>query len=289
MGGVMARRNDARPVIIKRKKIVDGGGHHGGAWKVAYADFVTAMMTFFLLMWLLNATTDKQRKGIADYFSPTIPINRVSGGGSGAFGGDSIFSEHLLVKNGTGASNIHATKSRQARGATGLQQGKSHARATGAGGSDPMKKVQEIVLGTGGESDAMKKALRHVVTRVTDQGLIIDIFDLPGSPLFMPGTARPEPVTKEIAGMLAHVFRMVVNPVAVGGHVRSYPVVLRNNPVWPLSMDRAQAMRDLLQAAGFDPFRIQRVTGYADRKPAVADPQAPRNNRLQVILLRKTN
>ena len=72
------------PVIIKRKKIIKGGGHHGGAWKVAYADFVTAMMAFFMLMWLLNATTEKQRKGLADYFNPTIPINRISGGGEGA-------------------------------------------------------------------------------------------------------------------------------------------------------------------------------------------------------------
>ena len=80
--------NEVRPLIVKRKKVIAGGGHHGGAWKVAYADFVTAMMAFFLLMWLLNATTEKQRKGIADYFTPTIAIARVSGGGSGAFGGD---------------------------------------------------------------------------------------------------------------------------------------------------------------------------------------------------------
>ena len=87
----MAGQNSAAPIIIKRKKVIQGGGHHGGAWKVAYADFVTAMMAFFMLMWLLNATTEKQRKGIADYFNPTIPINRVSGGGDGAFGGDSVF------------------------------------------------------------------------------------------------------------------------------------------------------------------------------------------------------
>ena len=70
----MCAHRNASPVIIKRKKKVTGGGHHGGAWKVAYADFVTAMMAFFMLMWLLNATTEKQRKGIADYFSPSIPI-----------------------------------------------------------------------------------------------------------------------------------------------------------------------------------------------------------------------
>ena len=78
---------------------------HGGAWKVAYADFVTAMMAFFLLMWLLNATTEQQRKGLADYFNPSIPISRTSGGGNGAFGGDSILSENTLLGNGSGTSS----------------------------------------------------------------------------------------------------------------------------------------------------------------------------------------
>src|SRR6056297_4151245 len=111
-----ASGDNAAPVIIKRKKVISGDGHHGGAWKVAYADFVTAMMAFFLLMWLLNATTEKQRKGIADYFSPTIPVNRISGGGEDSFGGDSVFSENTLARNGIGATNRRATESREARG-----------------------------------------------------------------------------------------------------------------------------------------------------------------------------
>ena len=78
--------NAVAPVIIKKKKTIIGGGHHGGAWKVAYADFVTAMMAFFMLMWLLGATTEKQRKGIADYFNPTVTVNRTSGGGAGVRG-----------------------------------------------------------------------------------------------------------------------------------------------------------------------------------------------------------
>src|SRR6056297_3746141 len=92
------------PIIIKRKKIMAADGHHGGAWKVAYADFVTAMMAFFLLMWLLNATTEEQRKGIADYFNPTIPISRISGGGSDGLNGSSIFTEQTYAKMGTGAT-----------------------------------------------------------------------------------------------------------------------------------------------------------------------------------------
>ncbi|HSF95422.1 MAG TPA: flagellar motor protein MotB [Thermohalobaculum sp.] len=88
----MAAKNELQPIIIKRKKVVGGGGHHGGAWKVAYADFVTAMMAFFLLMWLLNATTEDQRKGLADYFTPNIPISRTSAGGAGMLAGVTIFS-----------------------------------------------------------------------------------------------------------------------------------------------------------------------------------------------------
>jgi len=91
-------------IIIKKKKGGHGHAHHGGAWKVAYADFVTAMMAFFLLMWLLNATTENQRKGIADYFDPRIPISRVSGGGTDMFGGDSIFTSEQLAQNGAGGN-----------------------------------------------------------------------------------------------------------------------------------------------------------------------------------------
>lgn len=106
----MGAQANAAPVIIKKKKVSGGGGHHGGAWKVAYADFVTAMMAFFMLMWLLNATTEQQRKGIADYFSPTIPINRVSGGGNGAFSGESIFSEEALPQTGTGGTDTRISR-----------------------------------------------------------------------------------------------------------------------------------------------------------------------------------
>lgn len=86
----MANDQTVAPVIIKRKKIIAADGHHGGAWKVAYVDFVTAMMAFFMLMWLLNATTEQQKKGIADYFSPTLAINRSSGGGDSSFVGDTV-------------------------------------------------------------------------------------------------------------------------------------------------------------------------------------------------------
>lgn len=139
---------NAGPVIIKRKKVTGGDGHHGGAWKVAYADFVTAMMAFFMLMWLLNATTEKQRKGIADYFSPTIPINRISGGGDGAFGGDNMMSEITMPQNGTGASHNRPTESNRSRGASGLDRSGQEQGAK----DEELKAVEEALLGRGGES-----------------------------------------------------------------------------------------------------------------------------------------
>ena len=274
----MAGQSNAAPVIIKRKKIIQGGGHHGGAWKVAYADFVTAMMAFFMLMWLLNATTEKQRKGIADYFNPAIPIVRISGGGSGAFGGDSVFSEQQLAQTGTGASAGQPSVQNKAMGA---------AEGDGAAETAELKEIEKALLARGGESMTMETMLRHVVTRVTDEGLVIEIFDLAEAPLFAEGSVTPEPVTKDIALMLAEVLALTRNQIAISGHVRSYPITLINNPAWDLSADRAQALRGLIEKGGIAAPRMQRISGYSDRIAVTPNPTFLRNNRLEVILLRK--
>jgi chemotaxis protein MotB len=275
----MARQTNAAPVIIKRKKYVIGGGHHGGAWKVAYADFVTAMMAFFMLMWLLNATTEKQRKGIADYFSPNLPISRISGGGDGMFGGDSVFSEEALARSGTGGST-----------GDGSSAGREAGEATGATGMTPeaqKEQVDAVLTARSGESMTLDRALRHVNTRITDEGLVIEVFDRPDAPLFGNGSAIPEPVLDAIVPVLADVLRLTVNDLAVGGHVAAQPIVAVDNNVWNLSAGRAQAVRGLLEAEGTAPGRIMRVTGHADRAPATADPGALRNNRIDIILLRE--
>ncbi|SPH23421.1 Motility protein B [Defluviimonas aquaemixtae] len=280
----MSGQSNAAPVIIKRKKVVGGDGHHGGAWKVAYADFVTAMMAFFMLMWLLNATTEKQRKGIADYFSPTIPLSRVSGGGDGSFGGESVFSEDQIAQNGTGASSLRPTEERQAMGQTGTDAADTSADASAE--TQELRRIEETLMGIGGESMVSEAAARHIVTRVTDEGLIVEIFDLDDEPLFRHYTDEAEPILIEMAGMLARVFALVENGVAVNGHIRALPEVLRENPSWDLSSARAMRTRILLENSGLTAERVQRVTGFADRRPALRNPMAPRNNRLEVILLR---
>ena len=280
----MGAQSNASPVIIKRKKVVGGGGHHGGAWKVAYADFVTAMMAFFMLMWLLNATTEKQRKGLADYFSPTASIVRVSGGGDGVFSGDSVFTDMALVQNGTGASSpdpFQTQRSEGAAGQVGAQSNLSQADQTA------FQAVEEALKAFSGESTVSRDLLRHVVTRVTDEGLVIEVFSLPEAPLFRPETDEPTILLADLAAMIAEVVALAENPVSVGAHMPAYPVVLARNPVWTQSADRADLMRQLMQEAGFDPRRIRRLVGHGDRQPVTPDPMALRNERIEVILLRR--
>jgi len=273
----MAAQSNA-PIIIKKVKKGGGDGHHGGAWKVAYADFVTAMMAFFMLMWLLNATTEKQRKGIADYFSPTIPVNRVSGGGDGSFGGDSVFTEETLAQTGHGGLPRHPGDSGE-----GTSAGDTGAEAAETA---RLEEIEEMLTGQAGESMIGDKAMRHIVTQVTDEGLVIELFDLAGEPLFDEGSAVPMPVMAELAGMMARVFSLVTNDVALGGHVRAQPIVIADNRSWDLSSERAAMMRKLLETEGFPPDRVQRVTGHADRDPVARNPMAIRNNRIELILLR---
>lgn len=260
------------PLIIKRKKVVAGGGHHGGAWKVAYADFVTAMMAFFMLMWLLNATTEQQRKGLADYFSPDIPIARISGGGAGALNGQDAMSDMAL----------HG----RASGAAPWEQGEADAADDEASAVAALRDVEDILLGRGGESLVSDALLQHVTTRVTDEGLVIELFDRPDATLFDGSTGAPTDLGRELAALLARVFDRVENDVAVASYVRAYPAPMAEDRAWMLTMTRADVFRRLLQDDGLTRERIARATGHSDRDPAVADPMSIRNNRIEVTLLR---
>lgn len=246
-------------IIIKRIEASGDGGHHGGAWKVAYADFVTAMMAFFLMMWLLNATTEEQRSGLADYFSPTIMQSPSATGRGGD--GDATAQQHAADP---------AMPQTEAAG-----DFEEIARA-----------IQDSLTGTGAESSQLTNLLQHVVTRMTDEGLVIELGDLTESPLFVEDTAQPQPALTQLAAILAQVLGHVRNDVAISGHVRAYPETLVASPVWPLSDARAHTVRNLLEQQGFDGRRVQRVSGYADRKNRSGNPMDPRNNRIELILLR---
>lgn len=282
--------------IIKKKKKVVGGGHHGGAWKVAYADFVTAMMAFFLLMWLLNATSEKQRKGLADYFSPTIPIHTSSGGGTGMFAGQSMTTMEVAPSEGRGADNAAPTEENQARGSTGMEsRDNTDTSGENSAAFDSVVVSREdaefellagMMEALSGESDVEDETKNHVRTRVTDEGLIIELLEQKGRPLFAPLSDTPTPLMERLMASVAHVSGQAANRIAIRGHSFYGHGMGDNAADWYLSSNRAQTGRRLLGAYGIDPNRIARITGAADTRRNYPDPDDIRNNRVEIILLR---
>jgi chemotaxis protein MotB len=257
----MARSDNVRPVIIKRKKVVVGGGHHGGAWKVAYADFVTAMMAFFLMLWLLGSVSEDQRKGIADYFSPTISIQSHSAGGEQILGGESLSIASSL-------SDRIATREEFDAETQALQDVAEQLRALTGQSADP------------------QLLLQHVNIELTDEGLVVELFDLPERALFAGLGSEPTAVLSALVAIVSQTFQMVENEISVEAHAASLPLVLRENPIWPMTLARAAALRDMLLANVTSDYRIVRAIGHADRDLVHANPMDARNNRLELILLR---
>ena len=242
------------------------------------------MMAFFMLMWLLNATTEKQRKGLADYFSPSIPIHRVSSGSDDPFGGDSMFSEDTLRNDGRGSTRLAESMNTDSDGDSGFEINVVQE----AQEENALRALDERLKGLGGESMVTNEALKHIVTRVTDEGLIIEIFATPEEALFEKDSDEPTDLLRELTAMIARVTDSVRNGVAVWAHVPAYPLVKADNPVWELSSARATRTRTLLEAGGMDDKRLRRVTGHADRKPVDDNPMAVRNDRVEITLLRRS-
>jgi chemotaxis protein MotB len=270
----MSSKAAHHPVIIKKRRGKKGGeGHHGGAWKVAYADFVTAMMAFFLLMWLLNATTEEQRKGLADYFNPSIPISRISGGGADALSGSSVFSEDDLARDGTGAVGA---------GAEGKAEAEQDAEAVERAKLEEIEK--RIEEQKAAETDELAD---HIQTRMTPEGLVVELVDRDGEPLFEVGSSRPSPLLHQLLTIVAPVLATAENDMAIVGHTDSRPYAGAGPYTnWELSSERAQVARRLLVGSGIPASQVASVVGKADREPLLADdPLAARNRRIAVILL----
>ncbi|TVQ57465.1 MAG: chemotaxis protein MotB [Rhodobacteraceae bacterium] len=273
---------DNRP-IIKRKKKVAGDGHHGGAWKVAYADFVTAMMAFFLMMWLLSSTNDQQKKGLADYFDSRIPISRASGGGSSAFKGDSLTAARNMAESGGGFSPTMqgraATPGEQGEDVVGGAQTQADAQAL-----QEMEDAIASVAASGGLSEEM---MQHMRARMTPEGLVIDLFATTGEPLFEPGTAEPTPMAEALLSVIAGVAALVTNGVSITGHASG--AIDGPEGDWMLSFDQAEMARRMMAAEGLDTARVREISGRATSAPMVEDLADPRNNRIEITFLRENS
>ncbi|TNE41122.1 MAG: flagellar motor protein MotB [Sphingomonadales bacterium] len=275
---------EPRPIIVK-KIIVDGhGGHHGGAWKVAYADFVTAMMAFFLLMWLLGATTEEQRKGLADFFTPTlVELKQGSAGSNGMFGGDSFEGKENYPTTG-GQGNLAITIPRDAsgvkdRGGRDRKDRRDEDRAK----FNQIKAMLEKKLAS---SAALRKLAKNVRFTETREGLRIDLIDEADFAMFGMGTDRLLPQAHGLVAEVAKVISGVPNDVIVRGHTDGLPYAAgRTMNNWLLSSSRAEATRKALADSGIANARFSRIEGVADRDPYIAgDRYDPRNRRMSVIL-----
>lgn len=254
------------PVIVVRRIIEGhGDGHHGGAWKVAYADFATAMMAFFMLLWILGATTEKQRKGIADYFSPTKErVLQPKGGTSG------ILSGHP----GAGDSPGGLATGQGVKAAIMREDQAAFAKA---------KAAVEAKLAANAALADLKQQVKFTLTR---EGLRIEMIERAGFAMFELGTDRLTSRAAALMDVIAHAAAPMPNPVAVRGHTDSlrYADGAMNN--WKLSSARAEATREHFSGAGVGEARFARVEGVADTQPFVpAAPADPRNRRISVTLL----
>lgn len=263
---------EIRPIIIRKKIVKGGGGHHGGAWKVAYADFVTAMMAFFLMLWLLGATTEDQRKGISEYFNPSIPLAAISGGGDGALGGDSLFTEQTKAQNGKGEDDVklHPTDSVDTPGAA--------------------KTAEDVEAELEALNDAMAEAAgdisEHMEIKMTPEGMVIELTDSDNDPLFAVGSTTPSPLLISLIGIVANSFNGVDNNIKIVGHTdsRAYNGV-GGYSNWELSTDRANAARRLLIDNQFPRAQISEVSGKADTSHMVEDGLAAQNRRISITIL----
>jgi chemotaxis protein MotB len=269
------------PIIVKKVTIV-AGGHHGGAWKVAYADFVTAMMAFFLLLWLLGATEEKQRKGIADYFAPTlVKMRQETAGADGLLGGSSLtdVDSYPNRQGQTGTRSI--TVPRAAKG------GPKEAGGRGEEEARKLKELQDKIEKKLAQRSQLKNLARQVRVMRAPEGIRIDLMDNADFSMFELGTTI---LTKEARGLLevmSETLKDETAPLIIRGHTDSLPWrggVKTNN--WSLSAGRAEATRQALVLGGVTQNRFARIEGVADTEPLVGDnPADPRNRRISLLLL----
>jgi chemotaxis protein MotB len=250
-------------IIIKRVKKVSRDGHHGGSWKVAYADFVTAMMAFFLLMWLITMVSPEKRARIADYF------------------------KHFSLFEQSGSSFLENTSEIMKETAG---EAPKVPQELGNFGSDLMSK-EDLKEKLKKEIEEKLAALKdQIMVDIFEGGVRIQVVDKDGNSMFERGSANLSPNAKKILSVIAENIRDLNNKVAIEGHTDAISYSSSKYTNWELSTDRASSARKELENNGLSPDRLARVAGYAATEPLVKDnPNDPKNRRISIILLYPSN
>ena len=262
----MAAAEDAKPRVVVRWKKKGHAAHHGGAWKVAYADFVTAMMALFIVLWLLTQADMRLRQQIAQYFrSP------------GVLSGGSMIT-----------SDVNEAKSREPRVVSKdiiIVQGKGEQERL----EGEANEIKAAVARAAQENPEIAKLKDQVIVQVTDAGLVIEVVDRGRNLLFDLSSAALKPGLVALLRNVAGVLAQLPNQIHVGGHTDSRPFPSGSHMTnWELSFQRADAARRVLETSGLRPGQVERVIAYADTQPLVPEnPLADENRRLSILAARR--
>ncbi len=283
------------PVIIKKIKKSAGHGHHGGAWKVAYADFVTAMMAFFLLMWLINTTSPEQRRGIADYFAPASVSQSTSGSGG-------ILAGTAMEKNGArmaGATSVieRLNPDSSSQGATQEDTAEGDQTDVSEQALDKARAIREEAEFQRAEM-SLRQAMqdipelaelsKHVLIDMTPEGMRIQLIDQEGRSMFAPSADEPLDRARVLLRAVSKAIAPLPNRLSISGYTDGGKPPQPGYTNWDLSSDRANAARRVLMDSGTPPQRIFQVSGKADSEPLfLDDPYSPGNRRIAIVLLRE--
>ena len=300
---------DERPIIIKRIKKV-GGGHHGGAWKVAYADFVTAMMAFFLLLWLLNAVTEEQKNGIAQYFKPTLavqntsatftilagqaqPMEDMSGGASADTEADDpdeadVTQPEPATGEGDKPQTNEGDKPEPGKGEKPVDLAEAEATVK-AEEQKQFEQIKSDIKNAIEQTPDLKELEKNLKIEQTDDGIRIQLLDQDKISMFPSGSDEMNPRSKELLEKVAEVVKSLPNKIEISGHTDAKPYPGGHDYTnWELSADRANASRRVLVGAGIAADRLEKIEGRADTDPFVkTDPFDPQNRRISIVLLRE--
>jgi chemotaxis protein MotB len=280
-----------RPIIIKRIKKVSGG-HHGGAWKVAYADFTTAMMAFFMLLWLLNVTTKEQKAGLADYFAPTVASSSNSGAG-GVMGGSSLSKDG--AQNGGAAVALPAPPSTdtpppkaEVKSPREIEE-EAWARAAAEREENMFQQTEAELRQSIQEMVELKSMTQNLAIDVTKDGMRIQLIDNDKRSMFKDGKADLYDYAKKMLDRIAVSINKMPNRIAITGHTDAQAIQRANGySNWELSADRANSARRELLSAGVSPDRVSEVLGKANTDPLIPDNRSrPENRRISILLIRE--
>ncbi len=244
-------------VIIKKVYKFREEESHGGQWKVAYADFITAMMAFFLLLWLISMVSPEKRARVAHYFKHFSVFD---------YSGVSYMEKSSEILNESGENSLKALKEMQGQFSMKPEELR-----------DAMKKAVEQKLGD---------VKDQVLVDISDGGVRIQLVDKDGKPMFDLGSSRPTPLARRILRVVGEEIKSLPNQVAVEGHTDSLPYSTSMYTNWELSTERALSARKELEANGITAERVTRVAGFADTMPLIReDTRDPRNRRISIILV----